>query len=181
MWRRALARPARTSLPDRGSLPEFALVDHHGRPFTRQSLRGSVWIIDFIFTRCAGQCPLMTQRMAALQQRFAAVSGVRLASISVDPSYDSPERLAGYAQHYGARDGQWAFLTGSEEAVFRLSREGFHLGVGKDGSTEEPVTHSVRFVLLDRAAHIRGYYDADDSEALRRLEQDARQLARGAR
>lgn len=176
MWHRLPARSLGAPLPDLGQLPEFALTTHRGEPFTRRSMEGSVWIVDFIFTRCAGQCPMMTQRMAALQQRLSDTPAVRLSSISVDPSHDTPQALAAYAAQVQASD-RWLFLTGPEEAVVALSRDGFHLGVGKDGSPQEPVTHSVRLTLLDRAGHLRGYYDADDPQAMRAVEQGARRLA----
>ena len=176
VWHRAPSSSGATPLPDLGALPEFTLTTHRGEPFTRRSLEGSVWIADFIFTRCAGQCPMMTQRMAALQRRVSDTPAVRLTSISVDPSHDTPEALAAYARGANAGD-RWVFLTGPEDEVIALSRNGFHLGVGKDGSPAEPVTHSIRLVLLDRAGHLRGYYDADDPQAMRALERDARHLA----
>ena len=178
-WHGAHRQVPAAGLPDLGAVPAFTLIDHESRPFTRPSLQGSVWIIDFIFTRCAGQCPMLSQRMAALQARLAATPGIRFASISVDPAYDTPAQLRAYAEQYQAGE-RWVFLTGSEPDVFTLSRDGFHLGVGKDGTPEEPVTHSVRLVLLDRAARIRGYYSADEPEAMRRVEADARRLASSA-
>ena len=74
-------------------LPEFALLDRSGRPATLSALRGRPWIADFIFTRCAGVCPAMTARMAALAKRLEGVP-VRFVSFSVDPVYDTPEVLA---------------------------------------------------------------------------------------
>ena len=38
------------------------------------------------------------------------------------------------------------------------------------------ILHSSRFVLVDRQARIRGYYEGDDDEALRRLRRDAQIL-----
>ena len=163
-------------LPDQGALPEFSLIDQHAQPFTLASMGGAVWVVDFIFTRCAGQCPMMTQSMASLREKFENTPGARFASITVDPDYDNPKRLAEYAHQRNIDSNQWLFLTGSEEAVFALSRRGFHLGVGKDGSPEEPVTHSVRLVLVDQQQHIRGYYDATDSAAMARLENGMRTL-----
>ena len=57
--------------------PTFTLTAHDGKPFSSDSLDGSIWVVDFIFTNCAGPCPLMTQRMALLQEKLADVEGVR--------------------------------------------------------------------------------------------------------
>ena len=159
-----------------GRVPDFTLTDEGGRTVTRASLAGSVWIADFIFTRCAGQCPLMSSQMAVLQRTFERLPGVRLVSFTVDPEHDTPPVLAAYAARYGAAQGRWRFLTGSREAVWRLAREGFRLGVGDGGSTQEPITHSVRLILVDQAGDIRGTYDATDAAAVQRLRANVRRL-----
>jgi cytochrome oxidase Cu insertion factor (SCO1/SenC/PrrC family) len=41
-----------------------------------------------------------------------------------------------------------------------------------------PITHSDRFVLVDRDGRIRGYYHGNDPDDLRRLAADAAALAR---
>lgn len=158
-----------------GEVPAFHLVDQTGRPFTRDDMLGRLWIADFIFTRCAGQCLLMTSRMAALQERLPAAA--HFVSISVDPSWDTPERLAGYAVRAGAQESRWHFVTGSQDEIFRLSREGFRLAVEPEGGPEaEPIIHSVRFVLVDQQGRIRGYYDATEEAAVDRLLLDVQTL-----
>jgi protein SCO1/2 len=176
----ALARDWPAPPIDLGPLPDFALTGHTGRAVTRADLLGSVWIADFIFTRCAGQCPLLSGRMAALQERFAEAPGVRLVSFTVDPDYDTAERLAAYAAHWGAREGRWDLLTGPKEAVRSLILTGFQLAVSDEGTPEEPIAHSVRLALVDAAGRRRGYYDATDEQAMERLYHDARALAEPA-
>jgi protein SCO1/2 len=158
-----------------GRVPDFSLIDQEGRAFGLQELRGSVWIANFIFTRCAGQCPLMSARMEALQQALQDAPGVRFVSFTVDPEHDRPETLLRYARQYAASD-RWRFLTGSTAAIHGLARDGFHLAVSEEGTPEEPITHSVRLVLVDREGMIRGAYDAMDPAAVRQLEADARGL-----
>ena len=168
-------------LPDYGPLPDFSVIDQAGRPLRRGNLLGSVWIADFIFTRCAGQCPMMTGQMKRLQRELTREPGIRFVSFSVDPGYDTPDRLAAYAQQSGADTTSWRFVTGEPEAILRLAREGFRLGVSKDGTAEEPITHSVRLVLIDQRGAVRGYYDATDEQAMTRLRGDAHRLQGEAR
>ena len=165
----------RPPLPDFGQVPAFSLLDQERRSVSLDALAGSVWIADFIFTRCAGQCPIMSAQMARLQQEFTHEPGLRLVSFTVDPSHDTPETLALYASQYKAA-GSWSFLTGEPDAVTALAQEGFRLGVSEEGSAAEPITHSVRLVLVDQQGHIRGYYDATDAQAVVRLREDARLL-----
>ncbi|MBI4867179.1 MAG: SCO family protein [Candidatus Wallbacteria bacterium] len=161
-------------MPELSTLPEFSLVDQNGRKFTKKDMAGRTWIFDFVFTRCSGPCPLMAQRMADLQKRLTTSSSVRLATISVDPAHDTPERLASYAKSVGAQPDRWTFFTGVEKEIFSLSKEGFKLGVEKNGpdvkGTETmPLLHSTRLILVDGQARVRGYYDATEDAAVERL------------
>ena len=159
-----------------GHVPDFALIDEAGRPFDSVQLKGQVWIADFIFTSCAGQCPQMTDQMRLLQQRLPRA--VQFVSITVDPARDTPAALTQYGQAHGADPARWHFLTGELAAISRLSKEGFRLSFAEGGSPDEPITHSVRFVLLDQAGQIRGAYDGTDPKAVHRLIGDAKRLLR---
>ena len=161
----------KTPPPSYGAAPSFFLTDQEGRSFDSGSLQGRVWIADFIFTSCAGTCPGMSAKMADLQQRLPPE--IPLVSISVDPKRDTPPVLAEYALRYAARPGRWFFLTGPEEEIRRVAQQGFHLGMAEGGSPEEPVIHSIRFVLVDRAGQIRGYYDSSEPPQLEKLVRDA--------
>lgn len=160
-------------------MPEFSLVERSGRPATRAALRGRPWIADFIFTRCAGICPAMTARMAALRTRLAGAP-VRFVSFSVDPRTDTPEVLARYAAAAGA-DADWWFVTGPMSDLHALSTQGFKLAAMENApgaqTADGPFLHSAKFVLVDGEGVIRGYYDSEDPAALVALEADARRLA----
>lgn len=154
--------------------PSLALTDQAGQPFSSNSLKGRVWIVNFIFTSCAGTCPGMSAKMAALQQRLPVE--IPLVSISVDPKRDTPPVLAEYALRYAAQPGRWSFLTGPEEEIRRITQQGFRLGMAEGGSPEEPIIHSVRFVLVDREGMIRGYYDSTEPAQFEKLIRDAGSL-----
>ena len=163
------------ALPVYGDVPAFTLVDQQGQAVSRDMLRGSVWVADFIFTRCAGQCPMMAAQMAQLAAQLPPRSGVRLVSFTVDPVWDTPEALARYAQAYPSASA-WSFLTGEEATIRRLCREGFHLAFSEQGTDAEPITHSTRLVLVDRQGRIRGSYDATDEAAMHQLGRDLRRV-----
>jgi len=157
-----------------GHVPEFALTNRDGRTIRRADLDGRPWIADFVFTRCPASCPMMSARMARLNRELAADLPVRLVSISVDPTHDTPAVLQRYAESFQATD-RWLFLTGTREDVRRLCIEGFKLGLDMapaPGMGSEPILHSTRFVLVDGQGGIRGYYEAFDEESTARLERD---------
>jgi protein SCO1/2 len=163
-------------LPVLGTVPAFSLTERHGTTVTAGDLAGHVWIADFVFTRCPDICPVLSSRMAALQDKLAGGDGpVRLVSISVDPLHDTPEALSAYAEHYRAGP-DWLFLTGSRDAVAALLRDGFRVAFSDEGPANSPITHSDRFVLVDRQLRIRGYYHGNDPADLSRLVADAGRL-----
>jgi len=161
-----------------GDVPDFTLTERHGAPLTERDLRGKVWVANFVFTRCVEICPVLTQRMGELQRTLAktAPGAVTLVSISVDPTFDTPEVLRGYADAHAAAPG-WLFATGTRDDTAHLLRDGFHVAFADDGPAVGPITHSDRFVLVDRALAIRGYYHGNDPDDLRRLATDAAALA----
>lgn len=165
-------------LPHLFELPrETRLVTMRGENVTVGDLAGKVTIYDFIFTRCKGICPLLSQRMAQLT-RSIGDERVAFASISVDPAYDTPAALARYAAAYGG-DQRWMFYTGDRDEIIELSVKGFKLAAGEASpNPDEPILHSTKFVLVDAAGTIRGYYDSNDAAALETLRRDALRLAR---
>jgi protein SCO1/2 len=46
------------------------------------------------------------------------------------------------------------------------------------GGVEDVRLHTTRFILIDRQARVRGYYDSSDDESLQKLLVDARTLVR---
>jgi protein SCO1/2 len=173
----ALAELARglRPLPVHGTVADFTLTERSGRTVTGAELTGRVWVADFIFTRCQTICPRMTAAMAALATELADTPEIRFVSITVDPAYDTVFVLADFAARYDADPERWLFLTGEKEAIYPLLADSFHLSAeGADGA----FNHSTRFVLVDGAGRIRGYYDSTDTAAMRRLGADARRLRR---
>jgi protein SCO1/2 len=176
-----LARALRTALPPPlpvlATLPRFDLTDENGRPFGSGDLDGKVWVASFIFTRCATICPRITSRMAEVQRRTQQLApALHLVSFSVDPEYDTPERLRDYARSHHASPRLWSFLTGPEEAVKEAVVGGLKVSMGKerggDGGPEE-IFHGSHLVLVDARGRVRGYYDPEEPGAVDRVVRDA--------
>ncbi|HEX7230495.1 MAG TPA: SCO family protein, partial [Candidatus Binatia bacterium] len=87
-----------------------------------------------------------------------------------------------YATKFQADGKRWYFLTGPKERIAHLVQDGFHLAVTTFSNDAEPadvIGHSPRFVLVDKDARIRGYYDSREPEALVRLKNDIDSLVKG--
>jgi protein SCO1/2 len=160
-------------LPVYATLPPFTLTTERESTFGKPDLLGRVTIADFIFTSCAGPCPMMSGHMQELQKTFSNDADVRLVSFSVDPETDGPQVLQEYGGRFHAQAGRWTFLTGDKQRIYGLIRDGFLLPVADDSNA---IAHSTKFVLIDRSAAIRGYYDSLDDTALVALENATRAL-----
>jgi protein SCO1 len=165
-----------------GSVPQFSLIERSGKTTTLADLRGTIWIADFIYTTCQDTCPMQTAAMAQLQEQWKDRAGLKLVSFSVDPEKDTTDVLSRYADRYKADSQRWLFLTGTKEEIGRLVQEGFRLSavaLSSDGNKDSVIMHSPRFVLIDKHAEIRGYYDSRDQQALERLKNDLATLING--
>ena len=172
-------------LTDLGEVGAFALTDERGQPFSEAALHDHVTIVSFLFTRCDTICPVTTMKMQRLQDKtFDAGAQIKLASFSVDPAYDTPARLAEYAQRYHADPARWRFVTGPIEPMRRLVEGPFMNSMTQEGVTPSgapAISHSGYFLLVDRHAHIRGAYDSSDIQRLDEMIRDARYLVRTGR
>jgi protein SCO1/2 len=161
-----------------GRVPEMSLVDQSGAPFTAASMRGHVWISDFIFTTCQSTCPGLTAKMHHLEDVLAkddATRGVRLVSFSVDPETDTPDVLAAYAAKAGADPKVWSFVTGQTDAMRAAVVGGFKMTAEREGAN---VVHGNWFILGDAQGNIRGYYETETDEDVETIAKDAARLAR---
>lgn len=169
-------------LQDLGALPHFSLVDERGQVFTEQAFRGHATIVSFIFTRCDLTCPVTSMKMANIQEKtFDVGEHVKLVSFSVDPKYDTPERLAAYAKRYRADPTRWRFVTGDYDAMYKLVEGPFMISMMRnaDRPTGVPdIAHQAHFILVDPQGHIRGTYDSDELPRIDAIMHDARFLAR---
>ncbi|MGH7198533.1 MAG: heme o synthase [Candidatus Omnitrophota bacterium] len=162
------AEPERAVLPTYGSVTGFTLTEKNGEAFSSDKLRGDPWVASFIFTNCPNQCPMMSHKMSLLQQMLPA--NVRFVSFSVDPERDTPEILSKYATSLNAKEERWHFLTGEKKTIDGVLAS-FHMN-----NSEDPDLHSLRFVLVDGKAGIRGYYDSTERNILKKLSEDVRAL-----
>jgi len=169
-WR----KPAE-ELPILYDAPPFALTDQDAKPFTDKQLAGHVWVADFIYTHCAGPCPLMTAEMAKLQKAIGD-PGIRFTSFSVDPIHDTPGVLKDYAATFGAKEPRWTFLTSANPADIYTVANGMKLSA-VPADAENPPIHAQQFLLIDPDRRVRGIYHIQDPDSMRKLARDAQSLA----
>jgi protein SCO1/2 len=157
-------------------LPDFSLVDQDGQAFGPDQMRGKVWVVGFVFTRCQSTCPAISQSMVYFQDEYVRASKiedqVHMLTVTVDPEYDTPERLKAYAGELGADLDHWTFITGDKKAITDFVVGGFKLAVGDKMEETEPgvfdIAHSTKLALVDRHGGVR-FFSSTDGESLNEL------------
>jgi protein SCO1/2 len=177
------SRAQHPALPVYGQVPEFTLTNQLGQTITLADLRGRVWIADIIFTRCAGPCPQMTQRLSEVQAALPAYQSIKLVTLTTDPAYDTPQVLRKYAERFGAQPERWSFLTGTKREIAGLAIQGLKLtAIEKKPEERETAAdlfiHTTIAVIVDKQGRMRGTFQTLEPEFKDQARAAIRQLLR---
>ena len=144
-------------LPTIGAAPDFSLTSQDGKEVRLEDLRGKVVAVTFIYTSCPDVCPMLTDKLARVQDALGADFGHRIAflSITVDPEHDTPEVLKEYAELLDADLAGWSFLTGTPAAVRAVAQR---YGVAVAPAADGGVDHTLLTTLVDRQGAMRVQY-----------------------
>ena len=148
-------------------LTEFELVDQQGNTINSNQFKGEVWAGSFFFANCPSTCYNQNIKLQQLNAKYAD-RGLKLVSITCDPTNDTPVALARYANRFKADAENWHFLTSKEDDVEYLQRIGndfFNIMVAEE-------THTDHVVLFDRKGEMRGAFNVlkgEDQLALDKL------------
>jgi cytochrome oxidase Cu insertion factor (SCO1/SenC/PrrC family) len=105
-------------------IPDVRVYDENGKElrFYSDLVKGKSVAINFIFTTCTTICPPLTATFRRVQEELKErAPDIRLISISVDPTIDTPERLHEFALKFKAGPG-WTFVTGDKAEIDLLLR-----------------------------------------------------------
>jgi protein SCO1/2 len=165
-------------------LPDFELTQQDSQQIKLSDFRGSVLVVNFIFTSCPMVCPRLTQQMAKIQSRFVGMGpAMRSVSITVDPKTDTPEVLREYGEKYRANFRNWHFLTGDLKQIEEVVVNGFKMAMVQ--TPQEPaaptslmdITHGEHFVIVDQLGRIRAFKTANNDQEINSIVQTVAILA----
>jgi len=162
----AAPAPTEVAFPELNSgdpLPDCGLTNQLGQPIHLSDFEGRALAFTFIFTRCPLPtfCPRMNNNLAAVQKALlAANAGTNwhLLSISFDPEFDTPERLAQYANNYGQNPAHWSFATGATADIRQLGNS-FSLVFAPEGAV---FNHNVRTVVVDPTGRVQNIFAGNE-------------------
>jgi protein SCO1/2 len=149
------------------AVPDIPLIDEQGQPTSLAAYRGKDVVLAPFLSLCQDECPLITGAFLSLQRDVRAAglgSKVVFVEVTGDPQRDTPQRLAAYAQRFGA---DWPLLTGTPanlNALWSFFHVSFQVvpedqPAKLDWWTGQPITYDVAhtdgYILIDTSGHER--------------------------
>jgi len=139
---------------------DFALVDHHGEPFTPERFKGRWSLVFFGFTYCPDVCPTT---MAFLNEFVHSLEGTeaqdtQVVMVSVDPARDTVEKLSTYVPYFNPG---FIGVTGEFLDIHRFAtalNTPFRKVTGTGG--DYLVDHSANVVLINPRGDYHGFFKA---------------------
>jgi protein SCO1/2 len=157
-------------------IANFSLTTQTGAQLSGHDLRGTIQVATFIFTRCSVICPVLVDRLQAVQAASRDWDDVRMVSFSVDPERDTPETLAAYAADHGIDARRWSVVTGDRYQITRLARDFYFADDNRLGGASDTLLHSEKVLLVDGDGRLRGIYNGTLKADITRLIDDIRTL-----
>ena len=124
--------------------------------------------------------------MLKLQQEYYGNPEFGIASVSINPEYDTPQVLKEHAEKLGVKHYNWHFLTGNRDYIHNLAMKGFNLYAGENKNVAGGFEHSGLFALVDKEGNIRSrkdnygnpitYYDGLDDAGVLAIKEDIKKL-----
>jgi protein SCO1/2 len=164
-----LAMTGVTMAKEGDDVPNFTLRNQDNREIHIQDYRGRTLLLTFIYTRCPvpDYCTLMSDNFAhidrALSQDAGLYAKTHLLSISIDPSYDTPQVLRSYGAAHTERYqnetfAHWEFAGGTTEQVKKIA-EYFGLTYFPE---KDQIIHALRTVIIGPDGKVAKIYSGNE-------------------
>jgi len=155
---------------------DFELINQNGDTITNKDYENKIYVVDFFFTRCGSICPIMTNNMKKIQDKFLENDNLMLLSISVTPNIDNVETLKKYAKSKGVINSKWNIATGNKKHIYELARKSYFAVLKKGDGGLQDFIHTPNFILIDKKKQIRGIYNGTDDIEIKRVINDIKTL-----
>jgi protein SCO1/2 len=125
---------------------------------------GRATIVDLVYTRCPTVCTTLGSGFQQLQDALAndPPGGVRLLSISFDPTHDDAANLQRYAAQWRADPSRWAIATVRDAAQLQGLLQALQVVVIDDGS--RGYEHNAALLVMDGRGRLVRIFDDTEFE-----------------
>jgi len=166
--------PGTYTLPVIQRTPNGKVLDSSGfaHALSRYTI-GRITLLSFIYTYCTDPvgCPLAYDTFVTVRSRLLERPDlawrVRLVSLSIDPTHDTPQMMRAYAGKYLEADKGlgWHFLTtpSMKALTYILDAFGQDVAVEVDerGRPTRAINHMLKVFLLDQHGGVREIYSSE--------------------
>lgn len=154
--------------PNEDRLPAMKSVD----AFQVETMEGTTYdfdndkvkIVSFFYTNCPDICPLtfvdLKQLQEQLKEKGTFGTEIEFVAITMDPEFDTKERLLQYAKAFDADPTGWKVVRTSVEHTNEIA-EDFQMSFKKEDNF---ITHRTTMYLVDADHNIRALYDMANPE-----------------
>lgn len=179
----------KVKLPVLTYVQDFSFITQDGKKLTERDIDGKVYVAEYFFTTCKGICPKMNENMKKVYDKFKNENDFAIISHTCMPETDSVPLLKEYqqkllyAENSQHTPGNWYFVTGSKDSLYKMARESYLLDNEKNNSLniKDQFIHTQFFALVDKQHRLRGVYDGLKADELEKLTGDIKNLLKEKR
>lgn len=149
--------PKSIDLPQIGTVKEWTLTEVSEED---ASIDKKPKILTFFYTNCPDICPTTMLDLKDLQQlmkeKGISDNQYLIVAVTLDPTYDTKERIIQYKDTFEISSPNWLFLRGAEEETKKFTQYfNFTYKKNQDGF----LTHSTSMFVVDSNDQIRAHHD----------------------
>ncbi|MFN3565030.1 MAG: SCO family protein [Burkholderiaceae bacterium] len=162
---------------------DLALVTHEGRHMRLADFDAPVLLVNFVFTRCAGICRSAGDVYGRLGHALAADierGGLRLLTVSIDPTRDPPQELARWRARY-APSGAQGWIVGAPPDRSELARWQDAFGIVVLPLPNGDFEHNAAIAVVGPQRRIRAFVTPERADELPQWVRRAAQAVDDAR
>ncbi len=106
-------------------LPNLKIIKKDGTEVNLQSELNTnqIQVVSFVYSTCKTICPMTNQILQKTQEKLGTdLKSVHISSFSIDPEYDTPERMRTYTKIFHAKDAWQHYTMYSEGDSISIQR-----------------------------------------------------------
>jgi protein SCO1/2 len=142
---------------------DFSLIDHEGQQFNLSDHDGRIRLLFFGYTSCPDICPATLSKLTRVYKQLEPEGDeVLTLFVSVDPTRDTPDKLAEYLGYFALNA---TGLTGHKDEIDRIIRTyGGDYFIEESESAAGPLyAHTTYLYLIDREGTVRFLFNHEDT------------------
>jgi cytochrome oxidase Cu insertion factor (SCO1/SenC/PrrC family) len=162
MWF-TIARPV-VVLPRVKLAPGYYLLSGQKKSITSEDRRGKITLYSFAYTRCTSDCQTIYNNLKVIDSKLSSRQILNppldFITLTIDPEWDTPNRLADFPLPFQPHSVKWSWVTGTPNLVRTIAANGFEILFSP--LPEGKVVFSPRYVLVDGEGIIRAELEGNE-------------------